>query len=37
MQVTRQEQSFDLQGEIITLWIDGFQRNKSNLRTMLGG
>ncbi len=37
MSVTNQEQSFDAQGTIVTLWLDAFQRNKKGLRTALGG
>lgn len=36
MQVTDSRSSFDAQGMIIDLWIDGFQRNKHGLRNMLG-
>ena len=37
MQVTDSKASFDAQGMIIDLWLDGFQRNKHGLRTALGG
>jgi len=37
MTVTKQDQTFDAQGTIVTLWVDAFTRNKSGLRTMLGG
>ncbi len=36
MQATDSKVSFDAQGMIIDLWIDGFQRNKHGLRNMLG-